>query len=107
MTIRFRTDQNNQRYGFGLTITRGMAKTISSPEGISVFFSDQLSINYQRPNRGIEVEVFILLRNRDRCRFLLGSVHISLVSVWVSVSMLGSVNKPLALSLALSLVKYV
>ena len=38
VAIRFRTDQNNQRYGFGLTITREMTKTKSSPEGINVFF---------------------------------------------------------------------
>ena len=38
VAIRFRTDQNNQRYGFGLTITREMTKTKSPPEGINVFF---------------------------------------------------------------------
>ena len=37
------------------------------------------------------MEVFILLRDRDQCKFPLGSVHILLVSILVS----GSVNEPL------------
>ena len=35
-----------------------------------------------------------VLRDRDRCKFPFGSVHILSVSVLVSVSVSGSVNEP-------------
>ena len=93
MAIRFRTDPNNQRYGFGLTITREMTKTKSSPEGINVFIlSDQISLKIdvyinlrcvytvRHRDRDREVKVFILLRDRNRCRFPVDSIRILLVS---------------------------
>ena len=40
------------------------------------------------------MEVFILLRDKDQCKFPLGSVHILLVSVSVSVLVSDSVNEP-------------
>ena len=79
VTIRFRTDQNNQRYGFGLTITREMTKTKSSPEGINVFIlSDQISLKI---DVYINLRCVYTVRHRDRdrqklaCKELCGGVH--------------------------------
>ena len=40
------------------------------------------------------LEVFILHRDRDLCKFPLGSVHILSVFVSVMVSVSGSMNEP-------------